>query len=91
MIYTFFFFCSHRLRTTGTCENGSLSFGNQLMTVTLDPSLDVNNLPLFGARYNFRLHGVVDLPEYLVYFPLFARLAFAVVKFDLISDLLVFM
>lgn len=69
MIYCF----SHRLQTTGNSASGSLSIGNSLFTVTLDPSLDIGNLPLFGARYNFKLHGVVDLPEYLIYFPLLEK------------------
>lgn len=25
--------------------------------------------PIFGAKYNFHLEGVVDCPEFLVYFP----------------------
>ena len=62
--------CSHRLRRAGQNEEGLWSIGNDIFTVTLDPSLDINNLPLFGARYNFKLHGVVDLPEFLVHFPL---------------------
>ena len=43
--------------------------------MTLDPSLDPREtLPLFGAKYNFKLHGVVDLPEYLVHFSLLEEL-----------------
>ena len=68
-----FVLCSYRLHSAENLENGSLSIGNDLFTVTLDPTLDIDNLPLFGARYNFKLHGVVDLPEYLVYFPQLVR------------------
>ena len=64
---------SHRLRKSGPNEEGVWSIGNEIYTVTLDSSLDINNLPLFGARYNFKLHGVVDLPEYLVHFPLLEK------------------
>jgi mRNA (guanine-N7-)-methyltransferase len=62
--------CSHRLKKAGRNEEGLWSIGNDIFTVTLDPSLDIDHLPLFGACYNFKLHGVVDLPEYLVHFPL---------------------
>ncbi|CAI7993579.1 mRNA cap guanine-N7 methyltransferase [Geodia barretti] len=52
-------------------EDGSWYIGNDVFSVTLDPDLDPReSLPLFGAKYNFKLHGVVDLPEYLVHFPL---------------------
>lgn len=64
----------HRLRNSGNSDNGSPSIGNDLFTVTLDPKLDINKLPLFGARYNFKLHGVVDLPEYLIFFPLLVKM-----------------
>jgi len=31
---------------------------------------DINKpFPIFGAKYNFHLEGVVDCPEFLVYFP----------------------
>lgn len=29
--------------------------------------------PLFGAKYNFHLEGVVDCPEFLVYFPVLEK------------------
>lgn len=32
------------------------------------------DFPLFGAKYNFHLEGVVDCPEFLVYFPVFEKL-----------------
>lgn len=30
--------------------------------------------PIFGAKYNFHLEGVVDCPEFLVYFPVLEKL-----------------
>ena len=61
---------SRRLREAGTGSNGVWSIGNEVYSVTLDPTLDPHDkLPLFGASYNFRLHGVVDLPEFLVHMP----------------------
>lgn len=36
---------------------------------------DSNDPPIFGAKYNFVLDGVVDCPEFLVYFPAFVKLA----------------
>lgn len=30
--------------------------------------------PIFGAKYNFHLEGVVDCPEFLVYFPALEKL-----------------
>lgn len=30
--------------------------------------------PIFGAKYNFHLEGVVDCPEFLVNFPVFEKL-----------------
>ena len=36
-------------------------------------SKDKENLPLFGARYNFHLQGVVDCPEFLVFFPVLEK------------------
>ncbi len=34
---------------------------------------DKNALPLFGAKYDFHLEGVVDCPEFLVYFPVLEK------------------
>ncbi|XP_065175208.1 mRNA cap guanine-N7 methyltransferase-like [Sycon ciliatum] len=50
------------------------SFGNSVYRVSFDESLDKQNLPLFGCKYHFQLQGAVDVPEYLVYFPLLCRL-----------------
>uniref|UniRef100_A0A0A9YUQ9 mRNA cap guanine-N(7) methyltransferase n=1 Tax=Lygus hesperus TaxID=30085 RepID=A0A0A9YUQ9_LYGHE len=49
-------------------------FGNSVFTITFEDTLP-EPLPLFGARYNFHLHEVLDCPEYLVHFPTFERLA----------------
>lgn len=44
------------------------SFGNSVYTITFDEALeDGNPPPLFCSRYHFKLEGVVDCPEYLVY------------------------
>lgn len=57
-------------RQRNTCSN---EFGNDIYKIQL--LFDAGNAPLFGAKYNFRLEGVVDCPEYLVYFPLLVKLA----------------
>lgn len=48
------------------------SFGNDVYKITFE---EKENLPLFGAKYHFHLEGVVDCPEFLVYFPLLVSLA----------------
>ena len=77
LIYFLFFIflnnCRDRLHKKGEDEDGQWSIRNSIFSVTLDPSLNISNLPLFGARYNFKLHDVVDLPEYLVHFPLLQK------------------
>ena len=45
-----------------------MSFGNDVYHVTFRTE-DKANLPLFGAKYDFHLEGVVDCPEFLIYFP----------------------
>ncbi|XP_061625219.1 mRNA cap guanine-N7 methyltransferase [Phyllopteryx taeniolatus] len=50
----------------------SLSFGNDLFQVSFQARGDY---PLFGCQYHFNLDQVVDVPEFLVYFPLFERMA----------------
>ncbi|XP_062540134.1 mRNA cap guanine-N7 methyltransferase isoform X1 [Armigeres subalbatus] len=52
---------------------GGDSFGNDIYTITFQ--CDTDNPPLFGAKYNFQLDGVVDCPEFLVYFPMLVKLA----------------
>lgn len=51
----------------------SKTFGNDVYTISF--LTDVEAPPLFGAKYNFQLEGVVNCPEFLVYFPLLEKLA----------------
>lgn len=50
------------------------TFGNRIFNIKLlfDPK---EGYPLFGAKYDFHLEGVVDCPEFLVNFELFVKLA----------------
>ncbi|XP_078397221.1 mRNA cap guanine-N(7) methyltransferase [Cetorhinus maximus] len=48
------------------------SFGNELYSVTFQKK---GEYPLFGCQYDFNLEGVVNVPEFLVYFPLFEEMA----------------
>ncbi|XP_015246338.1 PREDICTED: mRNA cap guanine-N7 methyltransferase [Cyprinodon variegatus] len=50
----------------------SLSFGNEVFKVSFESK---GSYPLFGCQYHFNLEGVVDVPEFLVYFPLFEHMA----------------
>ncbi|XP_037549672.1 mRNA cap guanine-N7 methyltransferase [Nematolebias whitei] len=50
----------------------SLSFGNEVFKVSFQSK---GSYPLFGCQYHFSLEGVVDVPEFLVYFPLFEHMA----------------
>lgn len=50
------------------------SFGNDVYEISFE-SEDKRNIPLFGAKYHFRLEGVVDCPEFVVYFPLLEKMA----------------
>ncbi|CAG4944158.1 unnamed protein product [Colias eurytheme] len=53
-------------------ENGE--FGNRIYSIKL--MFDAKDgYPLFGGKYDFHLEGVVDCPEFLVYFDLFQKLA----------------
>lgn len=54
-------------------EAEDVSFGNDLYRITF--LCDTEQPPLFGAKYNFELDGVVNCPEFLVYFPLLVKLA----------------
>lgn len=54
-------------------RNSTHTYGNKVYTVKLD--FDYNRPPLFGAKYNFHLDGVVDCPEFLVHFPTLIKLA----------------
>ncbi|KAL4234369.1 hypothetical protein ACF0H5_006016 [Mactra antiquata] len=55
-------------------DSDDLSFGNDVYKVTYK-SDDKTNIPLFGAEYNFHLEGVVDCPEFLVFFPVLEKMA----------------
>nr|XP_019563910.2 mRNA cap guanine-N7 methyltransferase [Aedes albopictus] len=59
-----------RLRAAG---EGADSFGNDVYQITF--LCDTETPPLFGAKYNFQLDGVVDCPEFLVHFPTLEKLA----------------
>ncbi|XP_029977039.1 mRNA cap guanine-N(7) methyltransferase [Salarias fasciatus] len=50
----------------------SLSFGNQIFDVSFQSK---GSYPLFGCQYHFSLEGVVNVPEFLVYFPLLEHMA----------------
>lgn len=64
----FLMFYRKRLRMAEGME-----FGSEVYKITFEGS-DKHNLPLFGAKYHFMLEGVVDCPEFLVYFPLLKKL-----------------
>lgn len=62
------------MRNAEQNEDGKWSIGNAIFSVIMDcPSDPREALPLFGAKYRFKLHEVVDLDEYLVHFPLLMR------------------
>ncbi|XP_075069357.1 mRNA cap guanine-N(7) methyltransferase [Mixophyes fleayi] len=48
------------------------SFGNDVYGVTFQ---EKGNYPLFGCKYEFNLEGVVNVPEFLVYFPVLIEMA----------------
>ncbi|KAM9838760.1 mRNA cap guanine-N(7) methyltransferase isoform 1-T3 [Aulostomus maculatus] len=50
----------------------SLSFGNEVFNVTFQSR---GVYPLFGCQYHFSLEEVVNVPEFLVYFPLLEEMA----------------
>jgi len=50
------------------------SFSNEVYEISFE-SEDKQNVPLFGAKYHFRLEGVVDCPEFVVHFPLLEKMA----------------
>ncbi|XP_062342519.1 mRNA cap guanine-N7 methyltransferase [Osmerus eperlanus] len=52
--------------------SSSCSFGNEVFSVTFQNKGDY---PLFGCKYDFNLEGVVNVPEFLVYFPLLQEMA----------------
>uniref|UniRef100_A0A8C6U3G2 mRNA cap guanine-N(7) methyltransferase n=1 Tax=Neogobius melanostomus TaxID=47308 RepID=A0A8C6U3G2_9GOBI len=48
-----------------------LSYGNEVFKVRFKSGPPFS---LFGAEYHFSLEGVVDVPEFMVYFPLMCRM-----------------
>lgn len=58
-----------RLRAAGP---DARRFGNDVYSIEFDCETDP--LPLFGAKYQFHLEGVVDCPEFLVHFPTLVKL-----------------
>ncbi|XP_062265586.1 mRNA cap guanine-N7 methyltransferase [Platichthys flesus] len=50
----------------------SLSFGNEVFKVSFQSK---GSYPMFGCQYHFSLEDVVDVPEFLVYFPLLEHMA----------------
>lgn len=52
---------------------GTPTFGNEVYQIGF--LCDTDEPPLFGGKYNFKLQGVVDCPEFLVHFPLLVKLA----------------
>jgi mRNA (guanine-N7-)-methyltransferase len=66
-------------------ESGSDKAGNSVYSITYkkeeDDDDDESRIPLFGAKYDFHLDGVVDCPEFLVHFPTLTKLA---EKYDLV-------
>ena len=48
------------------------SVGNDVYRVSAKWA-PLGEVPLFGAEYNFHLEGVVDCPEFIVYFPVLER------------------
>ncbi|XP_071058298.1 mRNA cap guanine-N(7) methyltransferase [Pseudochaenichthys georgianus] len=50
----------------------SLAFGNEVFNVSFQSK---GSYPLFGCQYHFSLEDVVNVPESLVYFPLFEHMA----------------
>uniref|UniRef100_A0A1A9VLX6 mRNA cap guanine-N(7) methyltransferase n=1 Tax=Glossina austeni TaxID=7395 RepID=A0A1A9VLX6_GLOAU len=53
-------------------SNNGRSFGNEVYKIEFVSHTDPP--PLFGAKYQFHLEGVVDCPEFLVHFPTLIKL-----------------
>lgn len=58
---------------SGASTAAATSFGNEVFEIGF--LCDTDEPPLFGGKYNFKLQGVVDCPEFLVHFPLLVKLA----------------
>eukprot|EP00088_Acartia_fossae_P014760 TRINITY_DN1795_c0_g1_i2.p1 TRINITY_DN1795_c0_g1~~TRINITY_DN1795_c0_g1_i2.p1 ORF type:complete len:378 (-),score=82.01 TRINITY_DN1795_c0_g1_i2:174-1307(-) len=66
--------CSYEIMSRLQKGNGK-EFGNSVYNISFDEDQTGKTPALFGAQYNFHLEGVVDCPEFLVYFPLLEKLA----------------
>ena len=53
----------HRKRLQKAEGNG---FGNEVYNIEFEHK---DKFDIFGSKYHFKLHEVVDCPEFLVYFP----------------------
>ena len=49
-----------------------MTFGNEVYKIDFELE-SKEKIPLFGAKYHFYLEGVVNCPEFLVYFPLLEK------------------
>lgn len=67
--------CSYEIMARLRACQGGRRFGNAIYSVEFDKSTDIQQPPIFGAKYMFHLEEVVDCPEFLVYFPALERLA----------------
>jgi len=56
-------------------KSGKREFGNSVYSISFDEDTATQPPAMFGAQYNFHLEGVVDCPEFLVYFPILERMA----------------
>lgn len=56
-------------------KSGGREFGNSVYSISFPKDCFIDPPALFGGQYMFHLEGVVDCPEFLVYFPLFVKLA----------------
>ncbi|TRY75552.1 hypothetical protein TCAL_06387 [Tigriopus californicus] len=64
-------------RVKGDDGDEVIRFGNDIFSIAvpmkwMEPS---HQIPIFGAKYDFHLEGVVDCPEFLVHFPTLTKLA----------------
>jgi len=56
-------------------HSGGDKFGNEIFSITFPEGSATETPPIFGARYDFHLEGVVDCPEFLVHLPTLVKLA----------------
>lgn len=54
---------------------GGAAAANKVYSIAFDDPAAVQRPPIFGAKYSFHLEGVVDCPEFLVYFPALEKVA----------------